>query len=56
MTQEKDKVPGEERNQKMSVFYSASISKPIGGQAPIVLVVVGLVDNVSRGVLFEGTS
>ena len=55
MTQEKGKVPGEEQNQnKSSVFYPVYISKPAGGQAPIVSKVVGLLDNLSRGVFLKG--
>ena len=38
----------------MSVFYSVSISKPAGGQAPIISTVVGLLDNLSPGVFFKG--
>ena len=54
-TQEKGKVPGEEQNQnKSSVFYSVYISKPAGGQAPIVSTVVGLLDNLSHGVILKG--
>ena len=41
-THKKGKVPGEEQNQKMSVFYSVSSSKPAGEQAPIALKVVAI--------------
>ena len=53
-TQEKGKVPGEEQNQKMTVFCSVSISKPAGGQAPLASTAVGLSDNLSCGVFLKG--
>ena len=53
-TQEKGKVPGEERNQKMIVFYSVSDSKLAEGQVPIVSVFIGLSYNLSRGVFLKG--
>ena len=52
--QEKGKVQGEEQNQKMSVFYSVSISKTAEGQAPLISTIVGLLNNLSRGVLLKG--
>ena len=48
------KVPEEEQHQKMSVFYSVSISEPAGGKASIVSTVVGLLYNLSRNVLLKG--
>ena len=53
MTQEKGKVPGEEQDEKMSVFYSVSISKPSGDQAPNVSAAVRLLENLSCGVLLK---
>ena len=53
-THKKGKVPDEEQTQKMSVFYSVSISRPAERKAPIVSTVVGMLSNLSGGVLLKG--